>query len=82
MKIISFAALWKVVFIMNLWFLMLLLQLLWDGINVAFLSMAPTYLKQSLLQCFYPWPLKFLELSDKGQFQAQSQQVQDAAQML
>lgn len=32
---------------------MLVLQLLWDGINVAFLSMAPTYLKQSLLQTVF-----------------------------
>lgn len=32
-------------------------------------------------QGFYPWPVKFLELSDKGQFQPQSQQVQDSAQM-
>lgn len=62
---------------------MLLLQLLWDGINVPFLSTAPTYLKQPLLQTgFYPWPVKFLELSDKGQFQPQSQQVQNSAQML
>lgn len=68
MKIISFAALWKVVFIMNLWFLMLLLQLLWDGINVAFLSMAPTYLKQSLLQCFTPGLWNFLNYLIRDSF--------------
>lgn len=44
-----------------------------------YFSMAPTYLSLCCKQAFHPCPVKFLELSDKGEFQPQSQQSQDSA---
>lgn len=68
---------------MNLWFLVLrlLLQLLWDGINVPFpLWLLLIWKGLCYKQIFHPWSVKISWISDKGEFQLQSLQVQDFAQ--